>query len=152
MAKRKGRNTILMTNKVLPEDLVIQILLWWPAMSLLRFKGVCKSWYVIISGQNFINKQLLHSQTTFPMDVPLKTQQTNNIVQRKTVKKKKIKPSKRKQAGIDEIGGIEDDEGGIGDDVEVDGDRASEVAGDEVWFEETRLPFELLHRLKQKQR
>ena len=74
------------------------------------------------------------------------------------MKKKKIKPSKRKQASIDEIGGIEDDEGGIGDDVEVDGDGAGEVAGGEVWFEayvvafrnsefgEARLPFELLHR------
>ena len=63
-----------------------------------------------------------------------------------------------------EIGDIEDDEGGIGDDVEVDGDGASEVAGGEVWFEayvivfrnsefgEARLPFELLHRLKQKQK
>ena len=28
-----------------------------------------------------------------------------------------------------EIGGIEDNEGGISDDVEVDGDGASEVAG-----------------------
>ena len=80
------------------------------------------------------------------------------------MKKKKIKPSKRKQAGIGEIGGIEDDEGGISDDVEVDGDGAGEVAGGEVWFEayvvvfrnsefrEARLPFELLHRLKQKQK
>ena len=48
------------------------------------------------------------------------------------MKKKKIKPSKRKQAGIGEIGGIEDDEGGIGDDVEVDGDGVGEVAGGEV--------------------
>ena len=63
----------------------------------------------------------------------------------------------------EEISGIEDDEGGIGDDVEVDGDGAGEVAGGEVWFEayvvafrnsefgEARLPFELLHKLKQKQ-
>ena len=75
------------------------------------------------------------------------------------MKKKKIKPNKRKQAGIGGIGGIEDDEGGIGDDVEVDGDGAGEVACGEVWFEayvvafrnsefgEARLPFELLHRL-----
>ena len=64
--------------------------------------------------------------------MPLKTQETNNVVQRKTVKKKKIKPSKRKQASIGEIGGIEDDEGGIGNDVEVDGDGVGEVAGGEV--------------------
>ena len=63
--------------------------------------------------------------------MPLKTQQTN-VVQRKTVKKKKIKTSKRKQAGFGEIGDIEDNEGGIGDDVEVDGDGAGEVAGGEV--------------------
>ena len=80
------------------------------------------------------------------------------------MKKKKIKPSKRKQAGIGEIGSIEDDEGGISDDVEVDGDVAGEVACGEVWFEayvvvfrnnelgEARLLFELLHRLKQKQK
>ena len=48
------------------------------------------------------------------------------------MKKKKIKPSKRKQAGISEIGGIEDNEGGIGDDVEVDGDGVGEIAGGEV--------------------
>ena len=48
------------------------------------------------------------------------------------MKKKKIKPSKRKQASIDEIGGIEDDEDGIGDDVEVDGDGVGKVAGGEV--------------------
>ncbi|KAK7839746.1 putative f-box/lrr-repeat/kelch-repeat protein [Quercus suber] len=56
-----------MTNKILSKDLVINILLWRPAMSLLRFKGVCKSWYVLITGQNFINKHLLHNQTTFPI-------------------------------------------------------------------------------------
>ncbi|KAK4595738.1 hypothetical protein RGQ29_014004 [Quercus rubra] len=52
------------TNEVLPEDLVIQILLWLPVVSLLRYKCVCKSWYALINGQNFINKHLLHNQTT----------------------------------------------------------------------------------------
>ncbi|KAL0006017.1 hypothetical protein SO802_013578 [Lithocarpus litseifolius] len=52
------------TNEVLPEDLVIQILLWLPVVSLLRFKCVCKSWCALINGQNFINKHLLHNQTT----------------------------------------------------------------------------------------
>ncbi|KAK4595746.1 hypothetical protein RGQ29_014012 [Quercus rubra] len=52
------------TNEVLPEDLIIQILLWLPVVSLLRFKCVCKSWYALINGQNFINKHLLHNQTT----------------------------------------------------------------------------------------
>ena len=32
-----------------------------------------------------------------------------------------------------EIGSIEDDKGGISDDVEVDGDRASEVAGGDYY-------------------
>ena len=32
-----------------------------------------------------------------------------------------------------EINGIEDDEGGIGDDVEVDGDKAGEVAGGDYY-------------------
>nr|POE76003.1 f-box protein cpr30 [Quercus suber] len=44
--------------------MVIQILLWLPVVSLLRFKCVCKSWYALINGQNFINKHLLHNQTT----------------------------------------------------------------------------------------
>ncbi|XP_050273971.1 putative F-box protein At1g50870 isoform X3 [Quercus robur] len=52
------------TNEVLPEDLIIQILLWLPVVSLLRFKCVCKSWCALINGQNFINKHLLHNQTT----------------------------------------------------------------------------------------
>nr|XP_023880215.1 putative F-box protein At1g50870 [Quercus suber] len=52
------------TNEVLPEDLVIQILLWLPVVSLLRFKCICKSWCALINGQNFINKHLLHNQTT----------------------------------------------------------------------------------------
>ena len=78
------------------------------------------------------------------------------------MKKKKIKPNKWKQAGIGEIGGIKDDEGGIGDDVEVDGDEVGEASsGEVIWgvcrrvSEQrilARLPFELLHRLKQKQR
>ncbi|KAK7815740.1 putative f-box protein [Quercus suber] len=55
---------MLTTNEELPEDLVIQILLWLPVMSLLRLKCVCKSWCDLISGQNFITKHLLHNQTT----------------------------------------------------------------------------------------
>nr|POF05808.1 f-box/kelch-repeat protein [Quercus suber] len=55
---------MLTTNEELPEDLVIQILLWLPVMSLLRLKCVCRSWCDLISGQNFITKHLLHNQTT----------------------------------------------------------------------------------------
>ena len=54
---------MLTTNEELPEDLVIQILIWLPVMSLLRFKCFCKSWCVLISSQNFITKHLLHNQT-----------------------------------------------------------------------------------------
>ena len=39
----------------------------------------------------------------------------------------------------EEIGGIEDDEGGIGDDVEVDGDGAGEVVGDDYYVYSFRL-------------
>lgn len=56
-----------------------------------------------------------------------------------------------------EVGGIEDDEFSVSDDVDVDGDRAAEFAGCEVRcqanvipfrhceFWETRLSFEFLH-------
>ena len=60
--------------------------------------------------------------------------------------------------GMDsEVGGIENDELGIGDDIDVDGDRAGKFARVEVWFEtyivsfwdgefwELGLSFELLH-------
>ena len=40
-----------------------------------------------------------------------------------------------------EIGSIEDDEGGIGDDVEVDGDGASEVAGGDYYAYSFRLSY-----------
>ncbi|XP_059439978.1 F-box/kelch-repeat protein At3g23880-like [Corylus avellana] len=50
-----------MTNE-LPEDLVEQILVWLPVVSLLRLKCVCKSWYALITHQNFITKHLLHKK------------------------------------------------------------------------------------------
>ncbi|PIA59856.1 hypothetical protein AQUCO_00400614v1 [Aquilegia coerulea] len=48
----------LTTNLVLPEDIMFQILLWLPVVSLLRFKSVCKSWYSLIKSSQFIS---LHS-------------------------------------------------------------------------------------------
>ncbi|XP_059436781.1 F-box/kelch-repeat protein At3g06240-like [Corylus avellana] len=48
----------------LPEDLVTQILLWLPVVSLLRFKCVCKSWYALITHQNFVRKHLLHNKNS----------------------------------------------------------------------------------------
>jgi F-box interacting protein len=50
----------VMANE-LPEDLVTQILLLLPVVALLRFKSVCKSWYALITHQNFIRKHLLHN-------------------------------------------------------------------------------------------
>jgi F-box interacting protein len=47
--------------KELPEDLVTEILVWLPIVSLLRFKCVSKSWYALITHQNFITKHLQHN-------------------------------------------------------------------------------------------
>jgi F-box interacting protein len=47
--------------KELPEDLVTQILLWLPVVSLLRFKCVSKSWYALIIHQNFVTKHMLNN-------------------------------------------------------------------------------------------
>ncbi|XP_027171422.1 F-box protein At3g07870-like [Coffea eugenioides] len=38
----------------LPEDILLQILSWLPAESLIRFKCVCKAWYALLEDQNFI--------------------------------------------------------------------------------------------------
>jgi hypothetical protein len=59
---KQHRNRMLMMANELPEDLVIQILVWLPVVSLLRFKSVCKSWYALITNQNFITKHLLHNK------------------------------------------------------------------------------------------
>jgi hypothetical protein len=48
----------------LPEDLVTLILLWLLVVSLLRFKCVCKSWYALITHQNFARKHLLHNKNS----------------------------------------------------------------------------------------
>ncbi|KAE7995669.1 hypothetical protein FH972_000440 [Carpinus fangiana] len=53
----------MMANE-LPEDLVTLILLWLPVVSLLRFKCVCKSWYALITHQNFVRKHLLHNKNS----------------------------------------------------------------------------------------
>jgi hypothetical protein len=48
---------------------------------------------------------------------------------------------RNRAAGDGELGGIEDDELGVGDDVEVDGDKAGELAGGEVLFEANVVAF-----------
>lgn len=68
--------------------------------------------------------------------------------------------SERHRTGVNrELGGVEDDESGIGDDIEIDGDGAAEFASSEVRFEayvvlfrdgeyrKARLALELLHIL-----
>ncbi|KAF9623321.1 hypothetical protein IFM89_000810 [Coptis chinensis] len=47
-------------DNVLPEDVVFQILVCLPVMSLFRFKSVCKSWRILIESSNFIDQQLNH--------------------------------------------------------------------------------------------
>jgi F-box interacting protein len=54
---------MMMANE-LPEDLLTMILLWLPVVSLLRFKCVCKSWYALITHQNFVRKHLLHNNNS----------------------------------------------------------------------------------------
>ena len=49
------RYPMMMTANELPEDLVTLILLWLPVVSLLCFKCVCKSWYALITHQNFVH-------------------------------------------------------------------------------------------------
>ncbi|KAL5710825.1 hypothetical protein ACHQM5_021339 [Ranunculus cassubicifolius] len=44
-----------------PEDVVFQILLWLPVMTLLRFKSVCKSWNSLIESSTFTTQQHLHN-------------------------------------------------------------------------------------------
>ncbi|KAM7512488.1 hypothetical protein LguiB_011363 [Lonicera macranthoides] len=53
MAARSG-------NCVVPEEVVTEILSRLPVKSLLRFKCVCKFWYIIIKNPAFINKHLNH--------------------------------------------------------------------------------------------
>lgn len=56
--------TTEMSCKLLPGDLEIEILSRSPVRSLLRFKCVCKSWYVLIKSPRFINNHLHLSQTS----------------------------------------------------------------------------------------
>ncbi|KAL8551169.1 hypothetical protein ACS0TY_000304 [Phlomoides rotata] len=45
------------------EDLLIEILLWVPAKSLIRFKSVCKRWLTIISSHQFSNQHTLRQRS-----------------------------------------------------------------------------------------
>ncbi|XP_058774286.1 F-box/kelch-repeat protein At3g23880-like [Vicia villosa] len=51
----------------LPHELIIQILLWLPVKSLIRFKCVCKSWFSLISHDpHFTNSHFQLTATTTP--------------------------------------------------------------------------------------
>ncbi|PIA59855.1 hypothetical protein AQUCO_00400613v1 [Aquilegia coerulea] len=43
-------------NDIVPVDIVFQILLWLPVVSLVRFKSVCKSWYSLIQSSRFVSQ------------------------------------------------------------------------------------------------
>ncbi|KAI3853586.1 hypothetical protein MKW98_025103 [Papaver atlanticum] len=48
----------------LTEDLLIEILLWLPVASLLRFKTVCKNWRSIIGSSDFIHRHATSQNST----------------------------------------------------------------------------------------
>ncbi|KAI3457908.1 hypothetical protein Pfo_014571 [Paulownia fortunei] len=50
---------MMITNS---DDLLIEILLWLPAKSLIRFKLVCKRWFSLISSHHFSHRHTLHQR------------------------------------------------------------------------------------------
>ncbi|XP_068320383.1 putative F-box protein At1g50870 [Pyrus communis] len=50
----------------LPFDIVAQILLWLPVVSLVRFKCVCKQWCLLIEGYKFIEKHRAQTRYSLP--------------------------------------------------------------------------------------
>ncbi|PIA34558.1 hypothetical protein AQUCO_03700088v1 [Aquilegia coerulea] len=48
------------TSCDMPDDVIFNILLWLPVVSLLRFKSVCKSWCSLIGSSGFITQHLHH--------------------------------------------------------------------------------------------
>jgi len=55
------------TLPYLPHELIVQILLRLPVRSLIRFKCVCKSWFSLISHDNFANS---HYEVTAATHTP----------------------------------------------------------------------------------
>nr|AIG62979.1 S-locus F-box protein type-5 [Solanum habrochaites] len=49
--------------KKLPEDVIVYILLKLPVKSLIRFKCISKTWYILIESSTFINLHLNYSKT-----------------------------------------------------------------------------------------
>ncbi|KAI3889357.1 hypothetical protein MKX03_018214 [Papaver bracteatum] len=52
------------SSNSLTEDLLIEILLWLPVVSLLRFKAVCKLWRSIIGSSDFIHRHANFENST----------------------------------------------------------------------------------------
>ncbi|GAU41599.1 hypothetical protein TSUD_196690 [Trifolium subterraneum] len=52
------------TEQYLPHEVIIQILLWLPVKSLIRFKCVCKLWFSLISHPQFANSHFQLAATT----------------------------------------------------------------------------------------
>ncbi|RZC94490.1 hypothetical protein C5167_026221 [Papaver somniferum] len=46
------------------EDLLIEILLWLPVVSLLRFKAVCRRWRSVIESSDFIHRHATFRNST----------------------------------------------------------------------------------------
>ncbi|PIA55928.1 hypothetical protein AQUCO_00700325v1 [Aquilegia coerulea] len=51
-------------ESLLLEDLMFEILLWVPVVSLLRFKSVCRSWLSLIEGPRFISQYNYNANRT----------------------------------------------------------------------------------------
>ncbi|KAM5578409.1 hypothetical protein ABKV19_008628 [Rosa sericea] len=59
------------SSDYLPEELIIQILLWLPIKSLLQFTSVCKSWNTLIKHNTFIKNHLKLTSNRITRDGPL---------------------------------------------------------------------------------
>ncbi|KAL5744183.1 hypothetical protein ACOSQ2_027299 [Xanthoceras sorbifolium] len=56
--KTRNQDVVLGKLPFLPHEIIFEILSWLPAVSLLRFKCVCKTWFYLIQDRDFIKKHL----------------------------------------------------------------------------------------------
>jgi F-box interacting protein len=91
--------------KELPEDLVTEILVRLPIVSLLRFKCVSKSWYALITHQNFITKHLQHNNSNRNILLKMRDKITKDYVvstlSYETLQLSRIQPAPPSVFGID---------------------------------------------------
>ncbi|PWA83399.1 F-box associated interaction domain-containing protein [Artemisia annua] len=77
--KKKSKKAIL----VLPVEIIIEILLKLPVISLLRCKSVCESWYSLISDRHFIKRHYSLSSTNINCEhhrlITIPWEQRNNL-------------------------------------------------------------------------